>query len=460
MLLPFLLALTQAAALQAPADGETMRFEYFRQRDRIEADGAIERTLEVSVHLKTPTAVRQFGQLAIPYVKDYGDVQFNAVRVRKADGSSRAVTDARLEDLNPFGINDASIPIDMRLRKLTIPGLEPGDRLSYTIVHKTKPIIPGHAFNEVKFLPLTINEPQIYELDIPASSSLNVTLRNGLGADWEVLPGDSQRLVRRLKVTVPQLVVSTTGLTEAQSRALQDPDVMITTFKSWDEVATWWWGLASSKVSGDATIKAEAQRLVAGLKTPREKAAALARFVGSTIRYLNVAFGLGRMQPREAGAVLSSRYGDCKDKVALLMSLGQAAGLDIRPVLISATRFDLVDSSPSPIQFDHVVAVAVLGPTEKDWLWLDATDALSSPLRLASPLRDKRALFVDDRGGGAMVQTPAAPGEPSQTAVTIQAALNAQGVLKGRARMESRSDGEPSCEPPSQPSLRSSAPSC
>jgi tetratricopeptide (TPR) repeat protein len=431
----------QSLAPAASDGSDTFKFEYYRVKERLESDGSIRRTMEVSVILRAPSAVAQFGQLGLPYVKDYGDVQFNQVRVHRPDGTSRAVADAVLEDLNPLGINDASIPIDVRYKKLTIPRLEPGDKLSYSVLQTQKPFVPGDVSGEVKFWPLAIDGPRTYELDVPAQSRIRVELRPGLGASWETVPSDKDRLVRRLSISVPAQVIKESGMTEEQVISLQTPDVSYSTFSSWSDVGSWWWRMSQNQVLADDPIRAEAAKLTAGKATPRDKIEALAAFVGTTVRYLNLSFGAGRMQPRTAASVLATRFGDCKDKVGLLMALAQTVGIEVRPVLINASRQNLLDASPGPHQFDHVIAVAKVGPVEKDWMWIDPTTALT-PLALMPPTRDKRALLIEPSGGGVIVRTPAVPDRARAVSADLTAKLDESGVMKGRVRLTTRSDNE------------------
>lgn len=441
MLLGLALILAQAPTPAAPT--EAFKFDYLRMKDRIEADGQARRTIEVSVLLRTPAAVQQFGQLSVPYVDGYADVSFERLRLQKPSGAVGDVEDGQIEDLNPLGINAASIPLDIRLKKLTIPRLEPGDRLSYTLTTTFRPFVPGEAYGEMKFTPVPVEGPQVYELDIPAQSRLRVNVRSDLGASWEQLPSEKDRLVRRLSVTVPPMVVPSGGLTEAQVESLQIPDVAYTTFASWSKVGEWWWEMSRLQVRGDEATRKEALRIAAGKTTAREKIEAIAAFVSSGVRYLNVSFGVGRMQPRTAASVLSSRYGDCKDKVGLVMALAEAVGVEVRPVLIHSARHDLQDDTPGPHQFDHMIAAAVLGPAEKDWLWMDATNSFSSPTALDPRTRDKRALVIDRKGHGVIMRTPARPAEPTHRLIDLKAALDPEGLLKGHARMEDRSDSEP-----------------
>ena len=52
------------------------------------------------------------------------------------------------------------------------------------------------------------------------------------------------------------------------------------------------------------------------------------------MRYIGVAFGIGRYQPHSAETVLDNQYGDCKDKHTLLAAMLKAAGYEAWPALI------------------------------------------------------------------------------------------------------------------------------
>jgi len=422
---------------------EPFRFDYLRIRDRIEASGETSRSIEASVLLRTPEAVQQFGQTGAIYVAGFGTVEFESVRIQKPSGVWNDVKDGQVEDLNPFGTAEAPIVADLRFKRLTILGIEPGDRLSYTLVASQKPFVAGQAYGEMKFSHVPMDGPQVYELDVPLAMKLRVNVRSGFGAAWEVGSGPANRLVRRLQAIIPPADVPGVGLTEAQTQLLHLPDVSFTTFPSWSKVGQWWWEMSRSQVASDATIQREAERVTAASKTPREKVHALGSFVSTNILHVNVSFAKGRMQPRPAALVLSSRYGDGKDKVGLLMALSSAVGLEVRPAFLHTQRNELQEDTPGPQQFDHVIAVAVLGPTEKDGLWIDATNAFTSPLSLMPALRDKRALAIDRTGMGFLVRTPALPPQPSRRSVTLTGTIETSGRFKGRVRIEDRSDNEP-----------------
>jgi tetratricopeptide (TPR) repeat protein/transglutaminase-like putative cysteine protease len=418
------------------------RYDFVTYRDRVEADGSSTRTLEARVLLQTTSAVAAFGQLGLPYIDGYGDVQFERVAIEKPGGLTVEVRNGLIQDLNPYGVSGTSLAADIRYKKLTIPGLEPGDRLSFRVVLVNKPLSPGRLFGEMKLTPLVSDPIQTYELDLPRDATIRVHLRDGLDASWEDIPAPPERLVRRLKLKVQWLNADRQVPTKAAIQAWAEPDVMFTRFSSWSEVAQWWWALSRDHLKPDASVKSQAANLVTSKATPREKLEALQAFVATRIRYVNVSFGLGRMQPRPAPEVLDKRYGDCKDKYALLAALSSSVGLDVRPALINSARYDLRDEVPAPQQFDHIIGVARLGPEPGDWLWLDATNPLGMPGYLGAKLRDKRALLIEGSGEGRIVRTPAEPPFIPRTEVEVKGKLEPDGTLRGRVAWRLRSDEE------------------
>lgn len=104
-----------------------------------------------------------------------------------------------------------------------------------------------------------------------------------------------------------------------------------------------------------------------------EKIARIHAFVARDIRYVSMSERGHTVTPHSVAATLLSRYGDCKDKSAVLYHLLQRIGVDAYPVLVATERSDpdrLV--VPSMGYFDHMVVCF-------DWngnnRCLDATDA-------------------------------------------------------------------------------------
>jgi tetratricopeptide (TPR) repeat protein/transglutaminase-like putative cysteine protease len=412
---------------------QNARCELLQWRERVESDGSSTFTLDQKLLLKTAAAVTQYGQLAVPYTEGYGDVQFENIVIEKADGRTVEVRNAVVEDTTATGT---------RYKKLTIPGLEPGDRVSYRVATREKPLAPGHIFGQRKLHPAAGDPVQTYELDIPRSASIHVRLREGLGATWEEVAAPTDRLVRRLTVKIERPDPDWKKATKAMIRSWTEPDVMFTSFTSWSEVGLWWGAASRDRLAPDAAVKAEAAKLVASKATPSERIEALHGFVASKIRYVQVGLDAGRMLPQPAGAILANRYGDCKDKHAVLAALAASVGIDVRPVFINSYRSDLIDDAPSPLQFDHMISVARFGPNPAEWLWLDATNPFGPPGYLSPSLRGKPALLIEESGEGRIVRTPAEPPFTPREQMELKGTLQPNGALHARGVWRYRSDKE------------------
>jgi tetratricopeptide (TPR) repeat protein len=422
-----------------PASADAIKFELLQYTDRVERDGTLVRTQDVRVQLNSSQWVSAFGQLGNYYLEGYGDIQFGDIVIDKPDGRHISVTNAIVEDVNPYGITTTSLSADLRYKKVTIPGLEPGDRLAYHIVTREKPLAPGHAFGDIKLTPTADSATQSYELDLPRDAHIRIRLRESLS--WEDVPSAPDRVVRRF-VLKPIFPGPGVKQTKEDIRSEGEPDVIFTSFDSWNEVTRWWWGISKDRLLPDAAVTSEAQSLTASMKGPAERIAALHAFASVKVRYLNVSFGLGRMQPRKAPEVLANRYGDCKDKHALLAALASSVGIEVRPVLINSSRKELRDDVPSPQQFDHVISVARLGSKPEDWLWLDSTNPFAGSGYLLPNLRDKPALLIEANGDATMVRTPKAPPFATRQEMTLKGVLGPDGLFKGHITLLVRSDME------------------
>jgi hypothetical protein len=102
-----------------------------------------------------------------------------------------------------------------------------------------------------------------------------------------------------------------------------------------------------------------------------ERVLAALRFVRDEVRYLGFELGPNSHAPHLPERVLAQRFGDCKDKSYLLVTLLRAMGVEADVALVYSTPDARVEQQlPSPFAFDHVIVrAAVEGRT----YWMDPT---------------------------------------------------------------------------------------
>ena len=141
----------------------------------------------------------------------------------------------------------------------------------------------------------------------------------------------------------------------APASAFLPDQLQFSEFADWAEVAAWGDALFKLGAAEKAVLKADEIRAARPEKAAQVLEAL--RFVQEEVRYFGVEIGTSSHQPAAPDQVLAQRYGDCKDKVALLSALLRRLDVPVRPVLVSTRlRNDMDRLLPSPLAFDHVIA--------------------------------------------------------------------------------------------------------
>jgi hypothetical protein len=169
------------------------------------------------------------------------------------------------------------------------------------------------------------------------------------------------------------------------------PWVEVSEWQDWGEVVRW----ALPLYAPTAPSAAMAARLKEWRALPDEGTRALAalRFVQDEVRYLGIELGTSSHQPHRPADVFAWRFGDCKDKSLLLVTLLRGLGIDAAPALANTEDQDATaDRLPSPFAFDHVIVRARVGGAER---WLEPTRSLEhARLDALSPPAYGRALVL------------------------------------------------------------------
>ncbi|WP_395699412.1 DUF3857 domain-containing protein [Aquabacterium sp.] len=147
--------------------------------------------------------------------------------------------------------------------------------------------------------------------------------------------------------------------------------LQLSEFADWADVARWAEALFKDALRSDGEVLARAAEIRERAATPAERLRLALDLVQTEVRYFGIEIGASSHRPAPAARVLQQRFGDCKDKVALLVSLLRALDIDATPVLVSnGLRRGAAQMLPSPLAFDHAIARVQL---EGQTLWLDGT---------------------------------------------------------------------------------------
>jgi transglutaminase-like putative cysteine protease len=225
---------------------------------------------------------------------------------------------------------------DSRVKSAAIPSVQDGSLVGYEIIRQGKNVIQGRRFaleenipvwlSEVRFIVSSgslryfLNFPDRVEVfnESPLSVSFRVMRRSGISVESNMPPYWSVRAA--VFVNYDPTSSNAVG--------------------SWADAGRSISTLYSGSWQSTPEIAAEADRMTATISDSVAKMKVLNDFVSRKVRYVAVEIGEGGYRPHSAGEVFVNRYGDCKDKAVLLISMLDRIGVRAYPALIG-TRGDI-----------------------------------------------------------------------------------------------------------------------
>lgn len=425
-----------AASATAPAKPDYSK-EAFLEEDHsvkiaFQNDGTNTREMHYRIRIQSDAGVQKYSVITFPYESATQTVDIDYVRVLKPDGTVVVTPADAAQDMPSDLTRQAPYYSDLREKQVAVKGLNVGDVLeAQAHWNTTKPLTPGQFWFSFNFSHDNIALHEELQISVPktravkwASPGLQPTIASD--ASHQVFTWTSSQL--QTKSADERKQEQDEQRYQQRIGKLPPADVELSSFQSWAEIGAWYSKLQSDRVVSDAAIRAKAAELTKGAANDDAKLHAIYEYVSTQIRYIGVAFGIGRYQPHAASEILSNQYGDCKDKHTLLASLLNAAGIKAYPVLINVShRID--PAVPSPDQFDHVITAV---PQRKSFVWLDTTEEVAPYGYILSLLRNKDALLISDGQPAALVVVPASPPMPSIQTFHIDATISADGTLTGK----------------------------
>src|SRR5260221_5116835 len=294
---------SQAARPSDDTSREAALIQQLTTRMRYENDGTGVREVTSAVLMQSQAGVQQYGQLVFGYSSATEQLEVTYVRVRKPGGQVVETPAANAQDFAPEVLQSAKMYGDYRERHVTVVGLRPGDVLeSRSTTHITTPLAAGEFWYEYRFPRHTAVTQVRLEIDIPKARELKLKSPARKYSTTEA--GDRRTYSWVVENITPNRKENDDTDEEPEESDDEGPDVQLTTFKDWSQVAHWYAKLQGERVVVDDAIQKKAAELTKGAATPQEKAQRLYDYVARDIRYVSLSFGVGRFQRHAAPEVM------------------------------------------------------------------------------------------------------------------------------------------------------------
>jgi tetratricopeptide (TPR) repeat protein len=208
--------------------------------------------------------------------------------------------------------------------------------------------------------------------------------------------------------------------------------VHVSTYQGWDQVASWYAGLAKDQLKPDDEVRKRVATLTKGLVDPADKVRAIYDEVVQRTRYVALEFGIYGYKPRPCALTFARGWGDCKDKATLIVTMLKEAGIAASLVLVRTGMRGEFETAPASLApFDHAIAFV---PSMN--LFLDGTAEYTGSNELPSMDRGALALIVDESGKGKLTHLPDPEPDDTRRIRRIDAVLGPDGT----AQLEIKTD--------------------
>jgi len=341
---------------------------------------------------------RHFAAKSISYREGYQQAKIFFANTIKPNGQVIPVDAKDIHDSSEYA--GYEFYTDIKQKSFTMPAVEDGCIIEYAYeIKNLKPVLPFDYFATFfcqEFYPMEVD---ILEIVMPENIELNYKKFNTNLTPQIIVKENKKTYVftnSKQKEIIP----------EPRMPSLRDkntfPQLTIWSLTNWETISRWYINLVQEQMKYDNELTSFTRQLVADKKTREEKINAIFNFVSQKIRYVAVLLGPYTHKPHVAYDIFQKRYGDCKDKTILLLTMLKIAEIEGSPALVPSYGEYFDESVPSLEAFNHVIAVV---PSGDKYFWLDATNETAA-YNSVPFFRSTNVFIINNDGSYKFVKTP------------------------------------------------------
>ena len=344
---------------------------------------------------------------------------------------------------------------DSKAKVFAMPGAEVGSIIeySYSMLYKA-PFASAWEFQ--RNVPVLVSS---ITLNIPDFLGYNYLLITGKGVEVEKSishPAGRTKAVFRLRnapsisyepFMLPLSMVGTQVCFSLASLSMFGINLPIEG-DSWEILGDNYWYPVKDSIITDKAIKSQVREIISGSQTEREKIERIYDFVQSKIRYVAIEIKEGRVVPHGPPEVFTNKYGDCKDKAFLFLTMLKEAGIEAFPVLTRTRESGIViENFISAQQFNHMVVsvpaqyftdmkgyedVVIKGDKEytvsDDYILLDVTSRAIPFAQIPWYLDNTKALLIKE-GESKLINIPSSSMQANKTIQECEVEIQEDGTV-------------------------------
>lgn len=425
-------SITRLAVDPAKSTGRPYVLLLNENYNRLEADGrSTVRTRQV-IQVLESGVVRAMSERVFSYAKSHQTLTIDWIRVLRANGE--VVSDKAAQEQESDVAAQLQNPVyqEQRIRRVSLSGIAVGTILDIQFtVEERAPSRTGDfllSWNVNNVFPVARSR---FVVDVPEGFMPRIRERN-----LTFRRSDEVQGARRILTWSANDVQPYAGETFASDSNAVVMSIWISSPGTWNDIARWYDALARDRYALTPIVAKRIDSLVlaSGARSRLDTIRAIHRWVAQDVRYVSVALGIGGFQPRPPADVLSSGFGDCKDKATLFVAALRRYRISANPVLLA------LGGKPDPLlpsvyQFNHAIAAVQEGA---GWTFADLTAEFVPYGMIPENYQGQFGIVVLPDGRAQEVRFPVSPIETNSSILRIHFDLDTSGRVDARVHEETR----------------------
>jgi hypothetical protein len=266
--------------------------------------------------------------------------------------SGRVTQSAKKDLVTQSAFAEFALFSDDRVKMVDIPGVEDGSLVGFEVVRQGRIPINGETFRMEDQIPILQGELHV---SVP-SGSLHWFVNHPDRLEIMNQSANSAAFRTSRRPAIPDEADAPPFSSLASEVVINYDSKGPAAVQSWNEAGRAYHTLFGLPVKPAPEIAAQVDSLASGKADQLAKMDALYTYVSRQIRYVAIEIGVGGYQPHPPADVYRNKYGDCKDKATLLLTMLDHIGLRGYPALVGTRRDIEADPKvPTLATFDHMI---------------------------------------------------------------------------------------------------------
>lgn len=448
---PSWIAVAPAPTPAATSSQATYRVVYHDSQARLSAQG-VENYTAYRIKLLRPEALA-LGNIVASWQPDAGGITVHQLRVIRDDQSIDVLSQTRFAVLERANNLELAI-LDGRLTAtLQVPGLQVGDELEFAATVLQKDATLGDQAFGLAALPAD-GSPGAFRVSLqwPGNLDLHWIVSRDLQSPT-VTEANGEKRLELLQRDAPAAVFTDGAPARFNVRRLLE----YSDFSDWQQVSKRLAPLyeRAAKFSVNSPLQQQINVIKAATSDPKLRAEAALKLVEEQVRYVYLGMDGGNFTPATAEETWQRRFGDCKAKTVLLMTVLRELGIPAEPMLVNLAGGDGINERlPSPALFNHVLVRAVvngahyhldgtrLGDSRLEQLQ-QTTYRWGLPLRVNGAALESLPLRTPDEPGSITVMdVDATAGIDADAKVSVRVVMRGDAAIQIKSNLAAASAGD------------------